>query len=256
MPHQWRHVALVPLLAACLIAAGCSATHTVVLKGDGSGTMTMHLEVSKLLHDYIAGLAEVAGQPSANQGGVIFDLGAVRRGFADQPGVTVLNAVSPDPRSLDVDIVFNNLSELFASQPGLKGANLVALTQADGLETLRIHLDRSNYSQVASFFPMLEDPTVKSLGPQVDQKTSEDDYFEMIRFSLGDDGPGLVKKSTILISIRPDGEIVSQTGGAVSEGAVVFSVPLLRVLLLAEPLDLSVTFRPAANATGSQEKKQ
>jgi hypothetical protein len=66
----------------------------------------------------------------------------------------------------------------------------------------------------------------------------------MIRFSLGDDGPGLVKKSSIVITVRPEGDIVSQTGGTAAGDEVVFRIPLLRLLVLDTPLDFSLTFRP------------
>jgi hypothetical protein len=52
-----------------------------------------------------------------------------------------------------------------------------------------------------------------------------------------------VKKSFIEVAIRPEGEIVSQTGGVVSNGTVVFRIPLLRLLVLDKPLDYSVTFK-------------
>ncbi len=242
-----RHIPrlVVPVLSAAvfLMSDGCSATHDVVVRGDGSGTMTLHLEVSKLLHDYIAGLAEVSGTQANPQ--AIFDLAAVRKGFEAQPGISVESVSSEDQRTLDVALSFASLSQVFESQPGLKGANLVTFTDANGLATLRFHLDRSNYRQVAAFFPMLESPVLQSLGPQVDQKVTQDDYLAMIRFSLGDEAPGLVMKSSITVRIRPEGDIVSQTGGTVSGDEAVFQIPLLQALLFDTPLDFSLTFRPA-----------
>jgi hypothetical protein len=243
---MYRAAALVALVLVTILflAGGCSATHAVVLKGDGSGRMTLHLEVSKLLHDYVAGLAEVSGESQNPREDSIFDLAAIRKGFEAQPGVTVGKVASSDPRSLDVEVAFASLSDLFAGRAGLQEANVISLAEVGGLETLKIHLDRDNYRQIAAFFPMLESPVLKSLGPQVDQKGTEDDYLEMIRFSLGEDGPAQVKKSSFLITIRPEGEIVSQTGGTISEGTVVFKIPLLRLLLLETPLDFSMSFRP------------
>jgi hypothetical protein len=233
-----------PLTTSLLILlAGCSATHTVVLKGDGSGTMTVHIEVTRLLHDYIAGLSQVSGE-SRDLNGTIFDLEAVRKGFEAQPGITVQSIASHNPSSLDVQIAFASLSRLFEGQLGLKSANAISFTESNGLETLKIHLDRSNYGQIAAFFPMLESPMLQGLGPQVDQKTTEDDYLEMVRFSLGDDGPAQVRQSSIMIVVQPEGEIVSQSGGTVNAETVVFRVPLLGLLLLAAPLDYSLSFKP------------
>ncbi len=255
MPSGVSRLACIFPLTVVLVLAGCSATQTVVLKGDGSGTMKLHLEVTRLLHDYVAGLAEVSGESRDPAGDAIFDLAAIRKAFAAQPGITVQGVASADQRSLDVQVAFDSLPRLFESQPGLQSANAISLTQSDGLDTLKIHLDRSNYRQIAAFFPMLESPVLQSLGPQVDQKTTENDYLEMVRFSLGDDGPAQVRSSSIAITVQPEGEIVSQTGGTVSAGTVVFRIPLLRLLVLASPLDFSMSFKPA-DAVKSQPEKQ
>lgn len=243
MPHTVRSIVLILAAAPFLVLAGCNATHAVVLHGDGSGTMSLHLEVSKLLHDYIAGLAEVSGADRTSAPEVIFDLPAIRKGFEAQPGISVESVSSPDPRSLDVGLSFDSVSAVFEGRPGLKSANAVSFTQADGLSTLRIHIDRGNYRQIAAFFPMLSSPVLQSLGPQVDHKITQADYLDMIRFSLGDDAPGLLRQSSIAIRIRPDGEIASQSGGVVNEDEVVFQVPLIRVLLLDTPLDFSMSWR-------------
>ena len=244
MPLSVRRVFLVMAAAACLLVGACSATHTVVLKSDGSGTMALHMEVSRLLHDYVANLSEVsAGKPSS-QGNAVFDLPAIRKGFEAQPGITVQKISSPDPRILDMEIAFGSLPDLFTARADLRSADVVSLSQADGLQTLRIHLDKSNYRRVAALFPVLETPILQSLGPQPDQAITDDDYLEMIRFSLGDEGPGLVKKSSLSITVAPEGDIVSQTGGTVSADTVVFKIPLLKLLVLNTPLDYSLTFRP------------
>jgi hypothetical protein len=81
------------------------------------------------------------------------------------------------------------------------------------------------------------------MGPQANDTITEAEYLEMIKFSLGDEGPALVKKSFIEMAIRPEGEIVSQTGGTQTNGTVVFRIPLLRLLVLDKPLDYSVTFK-------------
>jgi hypothetical protein len=217
--------------------------------------MKLHLEVTRLLHDYVFGLAEVSGESRDPAGEPIFDLAAVRNGFAAQPGITVQDVASPDQRSLDVQVAFDSLSRVFENQPGLRNANVVSLTQSDGLETLKIHLDRSNYRQIAAFFPMLESPVLQSLGPQVNQTTTKDDYLEMVRFSLGDKGPAQVRESFITVTVQPEGEIVSQTGGTVSAGTVIFRIPLLDLLVLAEPLDYSMSFKPADAVNIPSEKK-
>jgi hypothetical protein len=90
---------------------------------------------------------------------------------------------------------------------------------------------------------MLSDPVFAGMGPQVNDTITESEYLEMIRFSLGDDGPSLLKKSFIVLTIDPEGEILSQTGGTLASGAVTFRIPLLRLLVLEKPLDYAVSFK-------------
>ncbi|HVO40701.1 MAG TPA: hypothetical protein VMV03_16840 [Spirochaetia bacterium] len=229
----------------CLAVAltACSSSQTFVIRGDGSGTMTLHVEVSRLLHDYIVSLGEVSGTSAAPSGDRIFDQEAIRKGFEAQPGVSVDSLSSPGPSVLDASLSFLSLSAIFAGTAGLGASQAVVLSESEGVKTLKIHLDRANYRQVAALFPLLQAPVLQSLGPQVNEKVSNEDYLEMVRFAIGDDGPALVRKSFIVITIRPEGEIVSQSGGTPASGAVVFRVPLLRLLVLDSPLDFSVSFR-------------
>lgn len=234
------------LLAAfsIMILAGCSASQSLVIRSDGSGTMVLHIEVSRLLHDYVVSLGEASGAASPAPGGAIFDLAAIRKGFEAQPGVTVESLSSASSSVLDARLSFSSLSDVFARNAGLGTSQALVLSEAGGMKTLKIHLDRSNYRQVAAMFPLLESPVLQSLGPQVNEKISSDDYLEMIRFAIGEDGPALlVKKSFIVITVQPEGEILSQSGGTLGAGSVVFRIPLLRLLVLDSPLDFSVTFR-------------
>ena len=63
-------------------------------------------------------------------------------------------------------------------------------SEPGGTKTVRLHLDRSNYTQLASLFPLLNDPTVAGMGPQVNDTITDAEYLDMIGFTLGNDGPG------------------------------------------------------------------
>jgi hypothetical protein len=215
----------------------------IVIKSDGSGTLAMHAEVSKLLRDYVASLAEVSGNSTIVKGGKLFDAAAVRKDFESRPGITVKKAVAPTADSLDLEITFTSLQNVFAQDKTLAGTGALVYGESGGKKTVKLHLDRSNYTQLSALFPLLKDPTFAGLGPQVNDTITDDEYLSMIQFTLGDDAPGLLKKSFMTLSIDPEGDIVSQSGGTVSGGAVVFRIPLLRLLVLDKPLDYSVTFK-------------
>jgi hypothetical protein len=218
-------------------------TNAIAIRKDGSGTLAMHAEVSPLLHDYIASLAEVSGKNDMMKNGKVFDVAAIRKDFEARPGITVKKAVTPTPDSLDLELAYTSLKDVFTGDATLKTAGALVYSETGDTKTVRLHLDRTNYTQLSSLLPQLKDPLFASLGPQVDDTITDAEYLDMIRFSIGDDGPALLKKSFITLSIDPEGEILSQTGGTLSGGAVTFKIPLLRILVLDKPLDYSVTFK-------------
>lgn len=226
-----------------LVLASCSMSNTVVVKTDGSGTVAVRLEISRLFREYLASMAELSGQSEAAKEGQLFDLKEIRKGFEGKPGITVKRLASPKPETLEVDLAFRSIQEVFATDTTLKGAGVVSFTQANGTRTVKVHLDRVNYKQVSALFPGMSNPLFEGMGPQAQDTITEAEYLEMIQFSLGEEGPALVKKSFIDVAIRPEGEIVSQVGGTVSNGTVLFRIPLLRLLVLDKPLDYAVTFK-------------
>ena len=241
-PRLRALLGLVPLLFALVVCA-CSVSQTVVVKSDGSGTLTMHVEMSTVLHDYIASLSEATGQKAQSPSGQVFNPDDIRKSFAAQQGITVQKVSSPSPNILDVSLAFTSLGDVFSQNKSIKGTGALLYTDTEGTRTIRLHLDRTNYTQLSAVFPLLADPMIASMGPQVNDKISDSEYLEMIKFTLGDEAPGLVQKSFVTITIKPEGQILSQTGGTLSGGAVVFKIPLLRLLVLDKPLDYTVSFK-------------
>jgi hypothetical protein len=242
MSRNTLRAALFPA-AVLLLTVSCTMSNTIIIRGDGSGTVAVRVEISKLFKEYLVSMAEVSGQAEIAKEGKLFDLKEIQKGFEGRPGVTVKRLASPKPESLEVDIAFRSIQEVFASDDALKSAGVITFSQANGAKTVKVHLDRANYKQTSTLFPGLSNPLFEGMGPQANDTITEAEYLEMIKFSLGDEGPALVKKSYIEIAIRPEGEIVSQTGGAVANGTVVFRIPLLRLLVLDKPLDYTVTFK-------------
>jgi hypothetical protein len=235
------------IAVSCLLGAmflsSCSVSQTLVISDDGSGTLATHAEVSLLLRDYLASLADISGTPGPLKEGRVFDAAAIRKDFQSRPGIVVQKAATPTPSSLDLELGFDSLQDVVRGQDALANAGAVVVVDAGDTRTLRLHLDRATYGQVVSLFPPLRDPLFAQLGPQGTGQVTDEDYLSMIRFSIGDDAPGLLKKSFITLTVQPAGEILSQSGGTLNGNSVVFRIPALRVLVLDRPLDYSVTFR-------------
>lgn len=239
-----RKIPLLAVSAALLLAVlSCTMGNTIVVRSDGSGTLAVRLEVTKLFREYLSSMAEVAGQADPAKAGQLFDLKEIRKGFEERPGITVRRLASPRPEVLEADLAFRSVQEVFSSEAALKSTGVVTFAQSNGTRTLKVHLDRANYGQVAKIFPGLSNPLFEGMGPQESDTITEEEYLEMIKFSLGDEGPALVKKSYIDVTIKPEGEVLSQSGGTPVNGGVLFRIPLMRLLVLDKPLDYSVTFK-------------
>jgi hypothetical protein len=226
-----------------LFSMSCTVNQSITIRNDGSGTLSMRADVSKLLREYIGSLSEVSGKPAPAVGGNFFDAATIRKDFEARKGLTVKKAATPTPSSFELELAYTSIRDIFSSDDTLKSAGALAWSDEGGRKTLKLHLDRTNYTQLSALFPMLKDPAIAGMGPQVNDTITDAEYLDMIKFSLGDDGPGLLKKSFITLTIDPEGEIISQTGGTVNGGSVVFRIPLLRLLVLDKPLDYSVSFR-------------
>ncbi len=238
-----RFAAFTAFASLCVLFS-CSVNQTVVIKSDGSGTASLRVEVSPLLREYFAGLAELStAEKKTTDSDSMFDLIEIKKGFSKRQGITVVRAVSPNPDVLEVDLAYKALKDVFTNDKAVKDAGVAQISEADGKKTLKLHLDKKNYEGLSAVFPPLADPVLTGMGPQAEDTVTEEEYLQMIEFSLGAEGPALLKKSFVTLTIKPEGGVISQTGGTVSGGAAVFKIPLLSILVLEKPLDYSVTYR-------------
>src|SRR5208337_3617988 len=136
-------------VVTAVLCVSCSMKQTIVIRSDGSGTLAMHVEVARLLHDYVARLSEVSDKPVLGPGGAFFDAESMRKDFESRPGVAVTKAVTPSSDSVDLELTFNSVKDVFAQDESLKNAAALAYIETGGKKTIRLHLDRGNYSQLA-----------------------------------------------------------------------------------------------------------
>ena len=241
MKRAFRLLLCVAGTAAGIFLVSCTVNQTLVIAADGSGTLTTHAEVAPLLHDYLAGLAEAGG--SGLPGGRVFEPEAVRKSFQSRPGVIVQKVEAPTASSLDLELAFDSLSWTLDHQEALASTGAATITEDGEARTLRLRFDRATWSGISALVPPLQNPVLQQLGPQGTGTVSESDYLSMISFSIGDSAPALLRKSFVTLTVRPQGDILSQAGGTRNADSVVFRIPLLRLLVLDRPLEYSVTYR-------------
>ncbi len=225
-----------------LIFSTCTIKQEVELEKDGSGRVDFHIEVEGFFLDYLLDMAELTGEIELSEQSTIFDIEKIRAGLNQKPGVNVTRLVSPIPEVVEGSFTFRNIEEVFNNEALLTQAEVMGFTCEDNVNRLKLHLDRGNFKHIYSLFPILASPVVQSFGPLENEGTSEQEYLEMMEFALGEEGPEGIRDSFINLVIKINGRLLSQSGGTTNEEGVSFQIPLIRVLLLDQPLDYSITF--------------
>jgi hypothetical protein len=243
MIHR-RHVLLAALLGLGILGA-CSIRQEIALNPDGSGEAWVRVVLQGFFADYLKDLAEFAGT-ARGPGTAIFDEIEIRSAFEKRRGVTIKELRIAKPEELQLRLAFTSIDDLVRGEADLSSSGIVTFRNVDGTRTLRLHLDRANYGKLSSLLPSSDgstDTILSVFGPQEGLAITEAEYLETMEFTLGAEGPKALRESFIEVAVTVNGRLVSQKGGTVRNNTVTFRIPILKVLLLNEPLDYEIVFR-------------
>ena len=119
----------------------------------------------------------------------------------------------------------------------------MSFEERGGEKRVEVRITRENFSSLSGLAPFLDNPFLVMFGPEENEGVSEDEYLEMMEYALGSGASALIRESSVVLVFRVEGRIVSQKGGVASGETVTFSIPLIDLLLLAEPLEYSIVYR-------------
>jgi len=250
-------IALVACVALLLLAS-CSESQRLTVATDGSGSADVEVTLAPMLvsylHDLMASMGNTGGADAGGTGAAsgappIFDLGRIRAAFGRLPGVSGVAVESPSEGSLSVRFAFRSLGALLEGPQTADGQNPITLTKAGGATTIRFSLDRENVQALTSLPPVRDDPLFLALLPKGKGRVTEAQELELLDYAFGDYAPegstvaAVVRASAIRVTLAVGGQIVSQQGGTVQGNTVLFTLPLLRLLTLEQPIAYEVTYR-------------
>ncbi len=237
---QGKRILTFLLITAGFLFGSCSVKQHVFIETDSSGSMSLRIELNKVLIEYLKELAELTGEPIE---GDIFNVDKIKSEIPEDSRVELKRIQTPAPEILEIDMAFNRIEDLFAGDNQLRSAGILSFNRVSEGYSLRIYLDHDNFSQIPELFPFLQNPLFEGLGPQENDNTTEDEYLELIELAMGEDGASALKASYFNIQVKVRGKILTQSGGTISRGGVNFRIPLIRVLLLDKPLEYSIVFK-------------
>ena len=107
--------------------------------------------------------------------------------------------------------------------------------------SLSFNLSMDNYSELKAVIPFLSDANFEVYGPEYSNGMTEEEYYDMISFLLGDDTPEALLNSTVNILITVPGKITfAESVTQTDDNTFLYSFPVIDFLLLNKPLSFSV----------------
>ena len=222
----------------------CTAQTDFTVHTDGSGNVSLRLELSGVLVRYYSDLATGFIPNFDPKNPRIFDLEALRDRFAQEKNLTLSTARTPTPELLLATFSFQNLETLF-SDP--KVGNAISLERKNREETIRIRLNRDTLKTILALAPDTQSNLHRMLLPPENKPLREEEYRKQLVWALEEYAPeeelhATLEKARIEVRFRTPGPILRQKGGF-QEGpsTVRFSLPLLT--LLTSPMEYELTYQ-------------
>ena len=233
--------AAIPLFLFAALSA-CTMKQEATLNPDGSGAVSFNFTIEPFFVDTLKEMAELTGDETMPEGEV-FNIPQIKKDFAEKDEVSLRDITAPKKEELKGFFTFRNNEEVFIDQEKLTKAGIITLTKQRGNTILQLTLNKQNYKQVSDLFPIINTPLFEMFGPQEGEYITEDEYYGMVELAFGEEGAKGLRRSYIELKVNIKGKILSQQGGIIRDGSVIFKIPLIKVLLLNEPLKYSVVFQ-------------
>ncbi len=242
-----KHLRFAAAAAAVLLLVSCSTRQDVVLKIGGSGTSRVVVELHPVFTRYYSDLAS-GFSPSHDPGKpVYFDTEGIRENLAANPGLEVVSLETPVPERLEIELRFRDIgTAIGGGDPKIR--DVVVFRRGEGRDTLTIHLDRTNLSSILKVAAPDNASPLKTLLPPEGRPLTEEEYLDHLAWALEDyaengDIGTILRSSAVNLRVQVQGRITALSGGTRrSESEAVFVLPLLRILTLGTPIDLSLTY--------------
>ena len=228
-----------------LLLVGCAVRQEVSLSISGSGTVKGEIVLHPVFIAYLEDLTMALGKEEELP---LFDLSAIRTALAGNQGVVLEALESPRRETLRFSLKFTDLNAPFKALPPVE-RNILEFRREGRQRSFNIVLGKENFSQVSAYFPLMDEAVMAYFIPRGNRIVTEEDYKDDLSYALEDYLKGtpieeVLEASSVRITVGFEGTLTEQHGGRVEGKRVEFSIPLLKILVLNEPLEYGLTFLP------------
>jgi hypothetical protein len=225
-----------------LVLFSCSSSHEIHINSDDSAVVKFSVTNKPSLVETLIEWGAVQNGETSE----IIDVEQVKSDLEGDVNLSEVKLISDKKNNYVGSFFVKNIDNLFntATQDIPPNLQVFSLTNYDGTKTLTIKLTLENYIYLKEALPMLQDETIDMLGPDANQDVTEEEYLDMMSFSLGDDGPQDIITSFINLDLTVDGSIINVHGGKIEDSnKAAFKVPLIDLILLKKTLIYSITYK-------------
>lgn len=137
---------------------------------------------------------------------------------------------------------FENLTALTQSLSKGKEQNLLKVEECDGHKKLTLLIDSSSFESIEKLFSFMAETGFEICSKKYNENMEEDEYVEMLQFIFSDEIADEIYASSVNLCFALPSEIVSTNGEKTGSNTVCFNIPLIKIMLLKEPVYFEVVF--------------
>ncbi len=233
--------------AAVILLGGCSSKQEMYISNSGNGTISIDIELDDMVVEYSRDL--LGGFSNAPSDKLrLFDIAKIAETVTALKSVTLVRINSDSPNRLNMEFNFNDPGEILENQLSESIPDPITFSKKNVngriRKTLEIYLSRENFNVVTSLVGMDGSDIMGTFGPQQDPYSREE-YLDLMEYLFEEyESPlnirSIIERSEIVINLKIDGTVVAYSGCSVSEEDVKIQIPLLEIVTLKDPVEISV----------------
>ena len=231
-----------------ILSSGCAMKQDIFLNSDGSGKVDFEIKLAPYFAEVMDQLSELVpseeNQPKPEEG-TFFNIPKLREDFSKRKGVSLTRLEAPSPLKLAGSFSFTDINTAVTDGGKTNNPGIFTFTRGSGgVSVLRVDINYSTLEALLAENPSMNNPLMENFGPLANRDITETDYLDMMEYMLGEESRKGITDSDLDLTIKVKGKIVGQAGGKITgSDSVHFKIPLLKILVLKEPLTYSVRFK-------------
>ena len=241
MFYRYIKKVTVTFFVICLLALffSCSARIDGAVREGGAAELKVQTALEPRTAALIRSLRGFMGEAT---GAPVLDGPAISRSMAAAPGVLSVSLVNSGPEAMDGSISLSNVGDFLAS--GVAGNRFITFTEGRDTSSIVVILDRTTAAElIARLSPEIADYLTALMAPVVlGEPDSSVEYLALVGAVYGRPLANEISEAKIRASIEFPRPIRAIRGGTATGRQALFEVPLLDVLVLAQPLRYEVSW--------------